>query len=161
MRIYIEEAKCDASEFAKEFGLIPGVVVASVKYNDGQETKWLHCLDCQSILSFFSTEEDLFNLLLNDDVTKEEIDYAEQFLVTSFYGVNVPDYVPFESSELDCFRDVVSDSESKSVNALFCYIMAMIMCPYDVTEECVSVGIGKYSDELDVENLRSLVKDDW
>lgn len=153
MRFYIEEAKCDASEFAKETGLIPGAVVASVKYRTEKETKWLHCMDFQSILSFFSTDEDHFNTLLNDDISKEEIDYMEQYLIKSFHGVDVPDYVPFDPSELECFLD--DDPDRQPINGLLCYVMAMIMCPYDVTEQYVSKGIGKYSDELDIDDLFS------
>lgn len=160
MRFFIEEAKCDASEFAKEIGLIPGAVVASVRYNNGQETKWLHCLDFQSILMFFSTEEDCFDILLNDDITKEEIDYMEQYQITSFHGVEVPEYVPHESSELDCFHHIELDPENKPINGLFCYILAMLMCSYEDTAECVSLGIGNYSDELDIEKLYSFINDE-
>ena len=157
MRFLIEEAKCDLSDYAKEGGIVPGATVASVRYSTGSESKWLHCMDFESMLSFYSTEEDLFDILMDDEMTSEDIDHIERFRIDSFCEIGDLEYITVDDLDLDCLFDEEGDPDLKSVYGMLCYILVMINCPYDVTDECISLGIGKHSDELDFGKLLSLM----
>ena len=65
-RFLIEDAKCGITG-----GPLDGIVVTSVKFNDGEKSKWLNLAEVEGIPCFYMTDEDVYDKLIENDFDDE------------------------------------------------------------------------------------------
>ncbi len=162
MKFTIEEIRCGVSENAKKAGLIPGAVVSSIRYRMDDRTEWVHCMDLQG-LSFFVSDDDIHDELLDDLLPDEDMDRMNQFLVDSFHGVDLglfkdmtgpndlDDMIPVIEYDSDIRDDV------RTIFRLICYLVALTLCPSENTDACIEEGLGMDPDRIDLWTISDLL----
>ena len=133
-RYFIEDAK---SRHRRDFG--PHAIVASaVKYKeDNGETKWIYYIsECGPMIAVYG--EDIFEQIL-------EIKFPEDLnSVDSFGGLS------WEGLSEEALFELFDNNKNNGVANLIHYVYDLGVCDKNEEKELLSLGIGHYSDEIEV-----------
>lgn len=140
-RYLIEEAKCGVTEGGMACGPVPGVVVASLKVNDGKCVRWLSLSEVDGIPNLIVTDEDIYDTLITDDFSDEFVDFVNDHTVNEFDGIEIDDgyYTTY-----DCIRE----NPDNPAGLVMKYLIALVRCETDEIEDIIAMGTGKYADEI-------------
>lgn len=136
-RYMIEEAKYGYVDFGPD-----AVAVATVKYNDGRETRYLSLAEVSGIPNFLLTKEDIFDKLMDEDDSDPNFwDGINDLTIFEFNGINI-------SVEYSDAISSIRENEDNPAAPLLRYIIALVR--NEETQQIIDMGTGKYADELDI-----------
>ena len=143
-RYFIEAVKCGVSEDGMACGPVSGTPAASIKFREGDETKWLCLAEADGIPNFILADKDIHTDLVEGDADDDEfIEYLNSHFIEDFNGIRFG----LEYSEI--FESIDEDPDNPAV-PLIRYIIALIRCSRDEEKGLIEMATGKYADELDV-----------
>ena len=138
-RYYIEDVKCGLTDAG-----MASNVVCTVKYNDGEESRWLYLVEVLGIPNFFLLDKDVFKDLVAENSNDEDFnDFIQAHQISAFDGVELSEDYYYTFS---CFID---DGENPAIE-LIRYLIALVRCKMGEVDKLVAMGKGKYVDELDI-----------
>ena len=137
-RYFIEEVKCDVFSGGPD----PGVVCATVKYSNGNTTKWITNVEVDGFPNFYLTDEDIFDRIrdINDEEFQESLD---KYYINDFDGIELGEYE-------DIVASLIKNEKNPAVS-LIKYVIAVTRGDFEITEELITTGKGKNADELKIE----------
>lgn len=142
-RYFIEDAKCGITRGGMACGPVPGHVVASVRYNDGTESNWLTFVEVDSILNTFLTEEDIYDMVIEENFGDDEYDFFETHDIGEFNDIELGgDYS-------DVFDSISEDPDNPAV-PLIKYLIALVRCEMEDIDHIINLGKGHFADEIDI-----------
>lgn len=93
MSYIIEEIKCGITEGGIACGPIDGNIVVSLKFSDGDQTKWLNNVEVAGIPNFYLTDKDIYEELLKEDFDNEEFTrFLDNSFVSNFVEIKLGEY---------------------------------------------------------------------
>ena len=130
----IECAKCKIANGGVVCGPESSIVVATVKYRFGFETKWLTNIEVGGIPNFYLSDCDIFN-----EYDDEEV--LENCFINKFEEISVSDY-----SEIDS----ALNAERLYLGADLIYFLVLITrSGEEKTQELIEAAEGEYLDDVD------------
>ena len=143
-RYFIESAKCGVTKGGFGCGPIPGNVIATVQFNDGETTQWLTLAEVQGIPNFVLADKDIHEAMLKEDFDDDEyVDYMQDHFIGEFEGIE------FGEDYATTFECIASDPENPAA-PLIRYLITLTRCGMDEVEELIQLASGKYTDEIDI-----------
>lgn len=142
-RYLIEEVKCGISEGGMACGPVDGAVVASLKINDGEQTKWLSLVEVMGIPNVTLTDEDIYDRLIADDFSDEFTQFINDHTIESFEGIEI------EEGYYSTYSCIQEDPENPA-GPLVKYLVALVRCDMEDVDGLIEMAVGKYADELDI-----------
>lgn len=126
-------------------GPVSGAVVASIRYENNGDEKWLHAIEVEGILNTFINKRDIFDTLMQDDYDADYIDELESFSEDTIGGITLT------GEYCDIIYEVVEgDTASEEDKSFIRFILAIVRCDWDVIKELTDVAIDHYTDEIDI-----------
>ena len=148
-RFLIEEVKCGVADTCPMVGL----VITSIKYNDGEGSKWLNLSELDGIPCFSLTNRDVFDELMENDFSEEFQAEMNKSFIMDFQGVTLGEYDEIFGSFYE------EDNEHNPAVPFIRYIIAVTRCDFDEFESLKEMAIGHYADEI--EQIISDVEDGY
>ena len=143
-RYFIEEAKCGITNGGMACGPVPGNVVVTIKYNDGEQTSWLSLIEVDGIPNLALTDKDVFEDLVEEDFDDEEFtEYLQEHMIFDFAGIE------FDAHYDTTFACMAEAPENPAI-PLIRYLITLVRCPMKEVEGLIKMAAGKYADELDI-----------
>lgn len=139
-RYFIEDAKCGYDTVVDGCG--PHATVASaIKYKeDNGETGWIYCVHPSGFWPMIALyEEDVY-----EQIIKGEFPEGPEYEANCFGGVS---WNPAEPSGL---FELFDENKNNGAVNLIHYAYDLCTCPTEKETELLALGIGKYSDEIEV-----------
>ena len=137
-RFLIEEVKCGVADTCPMVGL----VITSIKYNDGEGSKWLNLSELDGYPCFSLTNRDVFDELMENDFIEEFQAEMNKSFTNEFNGLTLGEY----DDIFDCIYD---GNEDNPTTAFLRYVIAVTRADFDVVDRLKKMAIGKYADELE------------
>lgn len=147
-RFLIEEVKCGVANSCSMMGL----VITSVRFNDGEFSKWLNLSEVDGIPCFSLTNKDVFEELIKNDWSEEFTEEMHKSFIMEFEGLTLGEY----DEIFDCIYDGNADAPATK---LIRYIIAVTRCDFADFERLREMAIGHYADEI--EQIISDVEDEY
>ena len=141
-RYFIEEVKCSISAGGFACGPISGNPVISIRYKEGNETKWLSLVEVEGIPNCFLTDEDIHEKLVSEDFDDEFTDYLDQHSVGEFNGITFGEYT-------DIYYSISQNSENPAI-PLIRYLLTLARCDTADEKKLIEMAKGKYANELEI-----------
>ena len=127
------------------YGMIPGAIAVSVRYDDGTESKWLHETECDGCAGFHLSEEDINDRLVytgdDDRKLKRMSKLLDSTSISEFDGFRLGDY--------DVLMRSMEKGPEHPALPLIRYIVSLVRCPLEDTDKLIEAGIGRYADEIE------------
>ena len=143
-RYFIEEAKCGITNGGMACGPVPGNVVVTIKYNDGEQTSWLSLIEVDGIPNLALTDKDVFEDLVEEDFDDEGFtEYLQEHTIFDFAGIE------FDAHYDTTFACMAEDPENPAI-PLIRYLITLVRCPMREVKGLIKKAEGKYADELDI-----------
>ena len=143
-RYIIEEAKCGITEGGIACGPVDGSVVATVRFKDEGESKWISLVEAQGIPNVYLSDKDIHEDLVKEDFENDEFTaYMEEHYINEFNGIE------FGTDYSDTFESISNDPENPAV-PLIKYLIALVRCDMEEVDGIISMATGKYADELEI-----------
>ena len=140
-RYMIEEAKAGITNGGMACGPIFGFAVASVKYTDGEESKWLSMVEVEGIPNFNITDKDVYDILVEED------DNNEEFMELVNNPAGPSDGFDFGTDYYEFFEHIASVPDDP-MNPVVKFLITLVRCSLGEEESIIKPAIGKYADEL-------------
>lgn len=149
-RYFIEEVKCDWTGGCGPCGGV-SVVTTSVKFkNEDGTVQWLTLNEVDGMLSFYLSDEELFDKFLSyDEMDEDDEGYDElNSLVNDEY------LTEFEGIELSCeddsdyYMEMFEELEDNYAVQLLKYAICVSGCVTNKLEELIKAAAGKYIDDV-------------
>ena len=137
------------SALKKGYGPLPGAFAVSVKYDDGTGQKWLSTVECEGCIEFHLSNEDIIEVLVADDVTKEVQKVIRSTVIKELDGFALGDYDLL-------FNEIGKDPENPMVPFVK-YMVLLVRCPMDKLQEYIDMAVGRHIDDIDIPDLESLL----
>ena len=156
-RYYIEEAKCGMTDGGMACGPADGSIVVTVKFKEGHKTQYLSMVEVQGFPNFYLTNLDVFDDLVKEDFEDEEFQkIMDASYITDFDGVEI-------GGEYADVFDGIHNSLNNPAVPLLRYIIALIRCPIEDTEDLIQKAAGRYVDEIEVplSDIEEEYMEDW
>ena len=141
-RYLIEEAKYGFTKGGIACGPIDPNTVVTVKFNDGEGSKWISVVEVMGILNIFLLDKDYHKDLVNEDQDDAFYDYMNDHLLTEFDGVEV-------GAEYGEIVETLMDNKDNPASQFIGYVINLTSCPLEETDQLIVDSVGKYADELD------------
>ncbi len=142
-RYFIEEAKCGYSKGIMR-PPIPYAVIAGVRFReDDGEAKWFFLNEFNGMPMFFISEEDFFDLILNEDGSA--IGRMGPLILSEFEGIK------FGRGKYDA--ESLAENDGNPAAALVRYLIALVKSERKDVAGLVEAAKGKYADELDIPKI--------
>ncbi len=138
----IEDVKCAISAGGFACGPISGNPIVSIRFKDGDETRWLSLVEVEGIPNCFLTEEDIHEKLISEDFDDEFTDYLDQHSVGEFNGITFGEYT-------DIYYSISQNSENPAI-PLIRYLLTLARCDTADEKKLIEMSKGKYADELEI-----------
>lgn len=145
-RYLIETAKCDVTEGGMACGPVPGNVVATVQFKEGEKSQWLSLVEVMGIPNVYLTDQDIFDKLLAEDDDDEFIEYANQHQIWDFNGIEFADDY---GATLNSFKE----QPDNPAIPLIRYLLSLVRCDWDDMDDIIKTASGKYADELSIPTI--------
>lgn len=142
-RYFIEEAKCGVTEGGIACGPVGGNVVASVKYNDGEETAWLTLVEVTGFVNVFLTEKEVYTEAIAEPDDEEFYAYMNEHAIHDFNGIE------FDEAYGTSYSSMSEDPENPA-NPLIRYLFVLARCTMEELDGLIELAEGRYADELDI-----------
>lgn len=142
-RYFIEDAKCGYDTVVDGCG--PHATVASaIKYKeDNGKTGWIYCIHPDGLWPMIA--------LYKDDVYEEiirgEFPEGPNYEADSFGGLS------WNPAETQSLFEILSKKKNNGAANLIRYAYTLCTCPTEEEAELLALGIGHYSDEIEVPTL--------
>ena len=143
-RYLIEDAKCGISDGGIACGPVPGHVVTSVKFSDGEESRWLNLAEVDGMPNVYLTEEEVYEAMIKDDPEDETL--TERLEEDYIEGL---DGIAFGMDYSETFASIEEEPDSPAV-PLIKYMIALTRCEMGDVQSLLKLGIGRYADELEI-----------
>ncbi len=141
-RYYIEEVKSSISAGGFACGPISGNPVVTIRFKDGDETKWLSLVEVEGLPNCFLTDEDIHEKLVAEDFDDDFTDYLDQHAVGDFNGITFGEYT-------DIYYSISQNPENPAIPLIRC-LLTFARCDSGDEAELIKMAEGKYADELEV-----------
>ena len=138
-RYFIEDVKLGLKE---DHGPFSGIVVVSVRYNDGSGSKWLHLAESCGCAEFHLSEDDINDILVNIESREDADGIYDRTYIEKLDGLKLGDY--------DFLSQSIEFNEDNPLVPLILYMVALVRCPMDDFDAIVEIGKGKYIDEVEI-----------
>lgn len=148
-RFLIEDVRCGVAKSSP----MMGVVITSVRYNDGRFSRWLNLSEVDGIPCFSITDSFVFEELIANDWSEEFAEEMQKAFIMDFQGVSLGEYDEIYESFYD------ENNEHNPAVPFIRYIIAVTRCGFDEFESLRQMAIGHYADEI--EQVFSDVEDDY
>lgn len=147
-RYYIEYAECGVTDGGCACGPGSGNVITTIKYKDDKnKSQWLSLAEVQGTINFYLTDENIYQRLITEDFEDDKfVDYLEKHYITEFDGLKLGG----EYEEL--YASISSNIDNPAI-PLIRYIVALTRCAEDDMKEIVSLGVGKFIDEVNIPEI--------
>ncbi len=124
---------------AKDIEPAGGKVIVAVKYDDGNNQRWLYNVEVFGIPNFLVSADDIFDELIGDidDNTKKLVDETS---ISEFEGIMLGEY-----SEI---QEEIEQQKDNPASLLIKYIVEVTLADADTTNRLIENTIGKYLDEV-------------
>jgi hypothetical protein len=140
-RYFIEDAKCGYDTFVDGCG--PHATVASaIRYReDGEKTGWIYCVQPSGLWPMIALhDEDVY-----EEIIRGEFPEGPDYEADSFGGLS---WNPADE-EAGLF-ELFHNNKGNGTANLIHYAYDLCACPQDMESGLLALGIGHYSDEIDV-----------
>ena len=148
-RFLIEEVKCGVANSC----LMMGLVITSVRYNDGRFSRWLNLSELDGIPCFSITDSYVFEELIENDWSEEFTEEMHKSFIMDFQGVTLGEYEEIFESFYE------EGNEHNPAVPFIRYIIAVTRCDFADFERLREMAIGHYADEI--EQIISDVEDEY
>ncbi len=139
-RYFIEEAKCGYSKGIMR-PPIPYAVVAGLRFReDGGEPKWFFLNEFNGMPMFFISDEDFFDLILNEDGSA----------IGRMGPLVLPEYEGIKFGRMKYDPESLAENAGNPAAALVRYLIALVKAERKDVAGLVEAAKGKYADELDI-----------
>lgn len=142
-RYFIEDAKCGYDTVVDGCG--PHATVASaIKYKeDNGETGWIYCVHPEGLWPMIALyEKDVY-----EEIIRGEFPEGPNYEADCFGGIS------WNPAEEETLLDLFDENKNNGAANLICYAYALCTCPTEKEAELLDLGIGHYSDEIELPNL--------
>lgn len=139
-RYFIEDAKCGYDTVFDGCG--PHATVASaIKYKeDTGETGWIYCVHPDGLWPMIALyEDDVY-----EEIIRGEFPDGPDYEASSFGGLN------WNPEETETLFEVLAKNKNSGAANLIRYAYNLCTCPTEEEAELLNLGIGHYSDEIEV-----------
>ena len=139
-RYFIEEAKCGYDTVVDGCG--PHATVASaIKYKeDNGETGWIYCVQPEGLWPMIALyDEDVY-----EPIIKGQFPEGPDYEADSFGGLS------WDPAELESLFELFDKNKNNGAANLIHYAYDLCACPTEKEAELLDLGIGHYSDEIDI-----------
>ena len=142
-RYLIEEAKCGATAGGVACGLVGGNAVVTVKYKDGEESKWLSLIEAEGFPNFYTSNEDIFDKMLNIEYLDGEAieEFQDKYTAGPANGFN------FGTDYYEVFDHITEEPDDPAI-PLVKLLLTLINCYKDEEKNIIESAVGKFADEL-------------
>lgn len=137
-RFLIEEAKCGVAQGSP----MMGVVITSVKFNDGESSKWFNLAEVDGIPCFYLTDKDVFDTLIENEWDEEFQEMLDNSYIEEFEGITFGEYE-------EVFDSIYENPDNPAV-AFVRYAIALTRCDLKDVDKLVKKAIEKHIDEIQV-----------
>ena len=137
-RFLIEDAKCGVANASP----MMGIVATSVKFNDGESSKWFNLAEVDGIPCFYLTEKDVYDVLIENDFDDEMQEFFDKSSILEFEGITLGEYG-------DIFDSIYENPDNPAVPFLR-YVFALTRCDLKDVDKLVKKAVGKHVDEIKV-----------
>ncbi|WP_027207189.1 hypothetical protein [Butyrivibrio fibrisolvens] len=141
-KYYIDDVKCGLEKGGMACGPGFGTVVASVKVSVGSKTFWLTNAEVEGLPSFYMSDEDIYDRLINISADDDFIDYLDQCFIDSFEGIKLREY--------DEMMESIKKNEGNPAVSLIRYIVLLTRCEMEEVDGLVALVKGKFVDEVEI-----------
>lgn len=138
-RFLIEDAKCGVAQA----GPMMGIVITSVKFNDGESSKWFNLAEVDGIPCFYLTDKDVFDTLIENEWDEKFQEMLDNSYIEEFEGI-------FVGGEYEEVFDSIYENPDNPAVAFVRYAIALTMCDFKDVKKLVKMAVGKYVDEIKV-----------
>lgn len=142
-RYLIEEVKCGVSEGGIACGPVGGNVVVTIKYNDGNGSKWLNMEEVTGIANVTLCDQDYFDVLIASRFDEDFITIMNNSWIGEFDGIEIGEDCP------EIISNVYENAENPAA-PLLKYLVTLTRCSMDEVDSLIKMATGKYADELDI-----------
>lgn len=126
----------------EDYGPLPGAIAVSVRYDDGEEQRWLSAVECCGNVEFHLSDEDISGTLVAYEPTEKVIKVINDTFVDDLDGFPLGDYE-------DLYGAIEEDPENPAV-PLVRYLVMLVRCPMVDLQRFIDMGVGRYIDEVDI-----------
>lgn len=137
-RFLIEDAKCGVAQS----GPMIGIVITSVKFNDGESSKWFNLAEVDGIPCFYLTEDDVYDTLISNEFSEEFQEMLDNSYIEEFEGITFGEYE-------EVFDSIYENPDNPAVEFIR-YVIALTRCALKDVKKLVKRAVGKYVDEIKV-----------
>ena len=137
-RFLIEDAKCVVAQA----GPMMGIVITSVKFNDGESSKWFNLAEVDGIPCFYLTDKDVYDDMIENDFDDETQELFDKSSISEFEGITLGEYD-------EVFDSFYEDPDNPAVPFLR-YVIALTRCDLKDVDKLVKKAKGKHIDEIKV-----------
>ena len=142
-RFFIEDVKCGVTKGGIACGPVSGNAVTSIKYLDGEHSKWINLVDVSGSLNTFLTDIDIYDKLIEENFEDQEFtEFMHKTFISEFEGIKLEDFYNVYG--------YMKEHPDNPANPLLRYLFAVTLCGWDDLDRLIVMGKGKYADELDV-----------
>lgn len=147
---FIEDVNYGIARGGMACGPVSGPIIVSVRFKDGEESKYLSCCEFEGFPYFYLTEKDIFNYLMGKEDEKEQMtNFIENEFLRNFEDIKLgePEYY-------DIYKSI---RESKDYNAakMIRYVLNLVNLDFDATAALVKRSKGKHISEFFVSRTRT------
>lgn len=141
-RYLIEDAKSGVKGEGTNTDCCFGSIVAAVKFSADGESIWIYSIEEVGVPSFYLSEDDLFDELVQDNPENEEFhkNMSINCSINEFEGIELDDY--------DAALESIDDNIENPAGQLIRLLIALTRLEQEESDELAEEAIGKYADEV-------------
>ncbi len=148
---YIEEARCNVNDGVMcACGPFPGDVVASVRFRDRENVRWLSVGEIDGFPDFFLSDEDIYPELCDDnfdeDLEGRVVEKVSGYRIDRFEGI------VFTGDYKDTIDSIQKNPNNPAV-PLVRYLLALVRCEMEELDALIAMGTGRFAHELDIPEI--------
>ena len=143
-RYFIEAVKRSTVAADPAAGHTAGQVVATVRYNEGRESKWLSLIEIGGMPFVALSDKDIHDNIAAGDFGGEGFaEFMDRLFISDFDGIEV------SADYYDTFQNIYNDPANPAV-PLIRYLIALARCDENEVEALIEMAAGNFADELDI-----------
>lgn len=132
-RFFIEEIKRDAAETGP---------VVSIKFKEDDKTQWIHLAEEEEEANVFTSEDDIHEKLLADELEEGFLDYLNENDTGNVNGLTFGEYGHL-------FDQIYEEAENEAV-PLIRLLVTITRSEAEDAEKLIALATGKYVDEIEI-----------
>ncbi len=140
-RYLIKEVKAGYSD-----GGMDAIPVVSIRYECNGEEKWIHAIEAEGMPIVSIRDDDVFDTIMSDNYDEEFGRDFESNHENSIAGVTLTS----DGYEEVYYAIFVEKSVAEEDAAFIRFVLTLLRCDMEETEELRKDAVGRYADELDI-----------